>query len=205
MHSDGIDTTHATQCNLAPHQVRSSENEPDYSPPAPPPAVDKAARAEAAREKAQEKAEHDARVAEKEAALAHALQHAQEMKEAAAEKAAEEKIAAASLTTKIHPMYKTLIREYPFQPVRTDRGELVNIILVRALRRQTAELACLRIAAGGGKSFEIEISFLMLPLSMRMCLRLLRSHASVYKNCACVYVCTWCATLHRWHSASYLH
>lgn len=34
--------------------------------------------------------------------------------------------------TKIHPMYKTLIREYPFQPVRTNKGEFVNIILVRA-------------------------------------------------------------------------
>jgi len=33
---------------------------------------------------------------------------------------------------KIHPELKNLIREYPYQPVRTDRGELTNIILVRS-------------------------------------------------------------------------
>lgn len=32
----------------------------------------------------------------------------------------------------IHPEYKRLIKEYPFQPVRNERGQLVNIILVRA-------------------------------------------------------------------------
>lgn len=32
----------------------------------------------------------------------------------------------------LHPEYRRLIKEYPFQPVRTDRGEFVNVILVRS-------------------------------------------------------------------------
>lgn len=34
--------------------------------------------------------------------------------------------------TPLHPAIKTLIREYPYQPVRCDQGQLVNIILVRS-------------------------------------------------------------------------
>ncbi|CAE8700260.1 unnamed protein product, partial [Polarella glacialis] len=34
--------------------------------------------------------------------------------------------------TKLHPKYRELIREYPFQPVRTNQGQFVNIILVRS-------------------------------------------------------------------------
>lgn len=32
----------------------------------------------------------------------------------------------------VHPDYHMLLKEYPFQPVATDRGEFVNIICVRA-------------------------------------------------------------------------
>ncbi|CAE7501180.1 MFSD6, partial [Symbiodinium sp. CCMP2456] len=32
----------------------------------------------------------------------------------------------------LHPNYKALIQEYPFQPVRNERGDFVNIILVRS-------------------------------------------------------------------------
>ena len=31
----------------------------------------------------------------------------------------------------LHPEYKNLIKEYAFQPVRDNRGQLVNIMLVR--------------------------------------------------------------------------
>eukprot|EP00930_Biecheleria_cincta_P055411 TRINITY_DN41731_c0_g1_i1.p1 TRINITY_DN41731_c0_g1~~TRINITY_DN41731_c0_g1_i1.p1 ORF type:complete len:568 (+),score=66.52 TRINITY_DN41731_c0_g1_i1:59-1762(+) len=36
------------------------------------------------------------------------------------------------LTTNLHPQYHALIREYPFQPVRNENRQLVNIILVRS-------------------------------------------------------------------------
>ncbi|CAJ1362940.1 unnamed protein product [Effrenium voratum] len=36
------------------------------------------------------------------------------------------------LSSKLHPAYLKLIREYPFQPVRTEKGEFVNLILVRS-------------------------------------------------------------------------
>jgi len=37
-----------------------------------------------------------------------------------------------ALSAELHPAYKRLIKEYPFQPVRNERGQLVNIILVRS-------------------------------------------------------------------------
>jgi len=37
-----------------------------------------------------------------------------------------------SATASVHPAYGSLIQHYPFQPVRTERGQLVNIILVRS-------------------------------------------------------------------------
>eukprot|EP00438_Fugacium_kawagutii_P032882 Skav216141 [mRNA] locus=scaffold1946:408849:415570:- [translate_table: standard] len=40
--------------------------------------------------------------------------------------------AKSALSSTLHPDYKTLIKEYPFQPVRNQRGEFVNIILVRS-------------------------------------------------------------------------
>lgn len=42
------------------------------------------------------------------------------------------------LTTDLHPAYHSLLKEYPFQNCRTQRGQEVNIILVRAAmnRRQ---------------------------------------------------------------------
>eukprot|EP00928_Gymnodinium_smaydae_P083888 TRINITY_DN6712_c0_g1_i1.p1 TRINITY_DN6712_c0_g1~~TRINITY_DN6712_c0_g1_i1.p1 ORF type:complete len:370 (+),score=40.29 TRINITY_DN6712_c0_g1_i1:21-1130(+) len=36
------------------------------------------------------------------------------------------------LSARLHPMYMSLIKEYPFQPVMNDRGKYVNIILVRS-------------------------------------------------------------------------
>jgi len=47
--------------------------------------------------------------------------------------------ASATLSSNLHPMYKTLIKEYPFQPVRNQRGELVNIILVRSPFRSSRQ------------------------------------------------------------------
>ena len=37
-----------------------------------------------------------------------------------------------ALSAKLHPAHGRLIREYPFQPVRNERGEFVNVILVRS-------------------------------------------------------------------------
>ncbi|CAK9003574.1 unnamed protein product [Durusdinium trenchii] len=36
------------------------------------------------------------------------------------------------LSAQLHPKYQSLIREYPFQPVRNERGKFVNVILVRS-------------------------------------------------------------------------
>eukprot|EP00434_Breviolum_minutum_P021650 symbB.v1.2.019108.t1/scaffold1551.1/size112226/3 len=36
------------------------------------------------------------------------------------------------LSAELHPKYKALIKEYPFQPVRNERGNFVNVILVRS-------------------------------------------------------------------------
>jgi len=36
------------------------------------------------------------------------------------------------LSTRVHPAYEGLLQHYAFQPVRTNSGEMVNIILVRA-------------------------------------------------------------------------
>lgn len=36
------------------------------------------------------------------------------------------------LSSRIHPMLESLIREYPFQPVRNEANKLVNVILVRS-------------------------------------------------------------------------
>lgn len=47
--------------------------------------------------------------------------------------------ASATLSSSLHPMYKTLIKEYPFQPVRNQRGEFVNIILVRSPFRSSRQ------------------------------------------------------------------
>ena len=37
-----------------------------------------------------------------------------------------------ALSTMLHPEYKRLIKEYPFQPVRNQNGDFVNVILVRS-------------------------------------------------------------------------
>ncbi|CAL1145459.1 unnamed protein product [Cladocopium goreaui] len=37
-----------------------------------------------------------------------------------------------ALSSQLHPKYKALIREYPFQPVRNEHGRFVNVILVRS-------------------------------------------------------------------------
>ena len=42
-------------------------------------------------------------------------------------------------TSEVHPQYLKLIRHYPFQPVMTDRGEFVNVILVRSPFRSKTE------------------------------------------------------------------
>lgn len=42
-------------------------------------------------------------------------------------------IVAKNLSAVLHPQYNMLIREYPFQPVRNQRNELVNVILVRSM------------------------------------------------------------------------
>lgn len=36
------------------------------------------------------------------------------------------------LKAKLHPKYMTLIKEYPFQPVKNQQGQYVNVILVRS-------------------------------------------------------------------------
>lgn len=41
-------------------------------------------------------------------------------------------VPARPLTTELHPAYKSLLRSYPYQPVRDNHGNFVNIILVRA-------------------------------------------------------------------------
>jgi len=41
-------------------------------------------------------------------------------------------VPARPLSTELHPAYKTLIRSYPYQPVRGNDGQFVNIILVRS-------------------------------------------------------------------------
>jgi len=42
-------------------------------------------------------------------------------------------------TAQLHPAYHRLIREYPFQPCRTERGQLVNVIFVRSPFRSAAQ------------------------------------------------------------------
>ena len=37
-----------------------------------------------------------------------------------------------ALSSQLHPHYTKLIKEYPFQPVRNERGNFVNVILVRS-------------------------------------------------------------------------
>jgi len=39
----------------------------------------------------------------------------------------------------VHPAYRELIKQYSFQPVRTERGQFVNVILVRAPFRSSLE------------------------------------------------------------------
>ncbi|CAJ1453072.1 unnamed protein product, partial [Effrenium voratum] len=43
-----------------------------------------------------------------------------------------EKMSKWSISADLHPNYQSLIHEYPFQPVRNERGDFVNVILVRS-------------------------------------------------------------------------